>query len=758
MKHLLLVAAAAAPLILAGQVQAQDLIETAPSEGGDPARVADVVVVGQATYRNRSETVAPELVYDQQYFQRFEPLSVGDALRRVPSVTFLSDVLESDGARLRGLDPGYTQILIDGERVPGAGVDRSFFVDRIPAELIERVEVVRSASANRSGDAVAGAINIVLRDAMTLDGGYVRAGGLYYDDGEWAESLGATWGGAVGPGRLIVSANLQGRRSPKDKFSERFEEPGGTLDNVEVQTDVRDGRDYSFNANYQVPFLSGELELAGVFVRTDRYQDEDSWEYRDGIQDAANLASVNDNDLDILTDNLSLRGRWRGEMLGGETTLRLGYANISDEQEEFEGESEYLRDGTPFPDEDRYTADLTRVDILDEEWTGRISHERDLGAVTLEFGLDGSSQTRDSLIVEADRIRFNVPNAPGVRPIVPPFSGLAPVAGGDSVIEETRIDPWAMVSGEAGAVRWEAGLRYETTETAITEETAAPADRVRSSDYAELLPSAAIRWSLSEDDRITFSAARTVRRPRFDYLSPALLEEEVGDSDFIGNPELDPETALGFDLGYERRLGRRGVAGINVFYRNIDNLIELVNTGAEGSEGPGTFVYSVDNVGDGQVWGVELDLSTPLDALGLPDTGVFFNWSWLDSQVADFMGERRFNGQSDQVLSAGFTHDITAWQTAFGATYYHQGDAFDRVLAEEVRTSYGDNLELFVERRFAENVVLRLTGTNLLNASKDEIFDKFDNVADQLARDHDEYELESESAGPVWQATLRWTF
>jgi len=758
MNRSLLIAAAAAPMLLAGQTLAQEVIETARSEGGDPVSVADVVVVGHATYRNRSSETAPVLAYDQQYFQRFEPLSVGDALRRVPSVTFLSDVLESDGARLRGLDPGYTQILIDGERVPGAGVDRSFFVDRIPAELIERVEVVRSASANRSGDAVAGAINIVLRDAMTLDGGYVRAGGLYYDDGEWAESLGATWGGAVGPGRLIVSANLQGRRSPKDKFSERFEEPGGTLDNVEVQTDVRDGRDYSFNANYQVPFLSGELELAGVFVRTDRYQDEDSWEYRDGVQNQANLLSVNDNNLDILTDNLSLRGRWRGEMLGGETTLRLGYANISDEQEEFEGESEYLRDGTPFPDEDRYTADLTRVDILDEEWTGRISHERDLGAVTLGFGLDGSIQTRDSLIVEADRIRFNVPNAPGVRPIVPPFSGLAPVAGGDSVIEETRIDPWAMVSGNAGAVRWEAGLRYETTETTITDETAAPADRVRSSDYAELLPSAAIRWSLSEDDRISFSAARTVRRPRFDYLSPALLEEEVGDSDFIGNPELDPETALGFDLGYERRLGRRGVAGINVFYRDIDNLIELVNTGAEGSEGPGTFIYSVDNVGDGQVWGVELDLSTPLDALGLPDTGVFFNWSWLDSQVDDFMGERRFNGQSDQVLSAGFTHDITAWQTAFGATYYHQGDAFDRVLAEEVRTSYGDNLELFVERRFAENVVLRLTGTNLLNASKDEIFDKFDNVADQLARDYDEYELESESAGPVWQVTLRWTF
>ena len=128
----------------------------------------DIVVQGQIGYRNRVETTEPVLVYDTDYFQRFEPLSAGDALKRVPSVTFLSDVLESDGVRLRGLDPAYTQILINGEQVPGAGsssgaigngAETAFFVDRIPAELIERVEIVRSASANRSGDAMAGALS-----------------------------------------------------------------------------------------------------------------------------------------------------------------------------------------------------------------------------------------------------------------------------------------------------------------------------------------------------------------------------------------------------------------------------------------------------------------------------------------------------------------------------------------------------------------------------------------------------------------------
>ncbi|MBU2168764.1 MAG: TonB-dependent receptor plug domain-containing protein, partial [Alphaproteobacteria bacterium] len=182
MKLKLLVGAALAPVLAAGAAFAQD----AEYEGPVTA-VEDVIVTGQPAMRNRTDAVVPTLSYDLDYFQRFEPLTVGDALRRVPSVTFLSDVLESDGARLRGLDPGYTKILIDGEEVPGSGVDRSFFVDRIPAELIERVEVVRSSSANRSGDAVAGTINIVLRDALSLDGGYIRLGALMFPDSEYGE-------------------------------------------------------------------------------------------------------------------------------------------------------------------------------------------------------------------------------------------------------------------------------------------------------------------------------------------------------------------------------------------------------------------------------------------------------------------------------------------------------------------------------------------------------------------------------------------
>ena len=140
---------------------AQAMGATAQEDAQVIRSVEEIVVQGQIGYRNRSESTMATLEYGLDYIQRFEPLTAGDALKRMPSVTFLSDVIESDGVRMRGLDPGYTRVLINGEQVPGVNSDRSFFMDRIPAEMIERVEVVRSSSARRTGDAMAGTLNIL---------------------------------------------------------------------------------------------------------------------------------------------------------------------------------------------------------------------------------------------------------------------------------------------------------------------------------------------------------------------------------------------------------------------------------------------------------------------------------------------------------------------------------------------------------------------------------------------------------------------
>ena len=694
-----LAAALAAPVVFAQAATT--------TEAKNAPELERVEVIGEIVYRDRTEATAPVLSYDLEYFQRFEPLTVGDMLKRVPSVTFVSDVLEYDGVRLRGLDSGYTQILINGKRVPGAGLDRAFFVDRIPAEIVERIEIVRSASADRSGDAVAGALNIVLRDGYSIDGGYIRAGTTRFDDGEYESNVGVFWGGQALGGNVLLGANVQGRRNPKDKFSQRFDAPGGTLDNTEVQTDVRSGTDYAFNADYRAGVgETAELHLSGMFVRTDRIQDEDSTEYRSGLANNANLLTINNNDLDIRTDNYALGAGLKFTMAGGDTEIRLDRASITDEQFEFENEFEYLRDSNPFPEDDRFTRDVTDLRIDDTDTSGEVTHEREAGFGKIKFGLQATLKDRDTRILNATRYRVTIPNAPGVRPPIPgPAQPLSAAPGGVNTIEEQRYEPFVKLSGEQGALEWEAGLRYEYTDTEVNDRTVAANLARTETNYGFLLPSAHMRWNLDDGNRITASVARTMRRPDFNAISPALLEAEAGDNDVLGNPLLEAESAWGLDVGYERRLGAKGIFGMNLFYRDIKDLVELANTGLPGSEDDPSnraWIFQPRNTGDGQVWGAEFDLSTPLSGMGLDDTGVFVNYTWLDSEISDEFGKRRFNNQSNYVYNVGFIQELPTVAASFGVTFRKQGDAKSRVIGEEVVTSYDGDLEAFIEKRIGK--------------------------------------------------------
>lgn len=73
-------------------------------------------------------------------------------------------------------------------------------------------------------------------------------------------------------------------------------------------------------------------------------------------------------------------------------------------------------------------------------------------------------------------------------------------------------------------------------------------------------------------------------------------------------------------------------------------------------------------------------------------------------------------------------------------------------------TQYDGDLEAFIEKRFGDRMSLRLTGSNLLDASKVEAFNSFDTLQDQLDRDFDEFETETESSGRVYQLVLRYSF
>ncbi len=481
-------------------------------------------------------------------------------------------------------------------------------------------------------------------------------------------------------------------------------------------------------------------------MHTDRTETERSTEYEDPTTvDPADLVTLAEQFEDITQDNYTLSAALTQSFWRGETEFSVDYTRFSEDIIATETESEF----DPFPTIDDFGVTRTFSTTDDRLWTARLDHKRALGMLDLEFGVDYANKKREGHLSEAE---IGDPDEPFPAPEVLP--------AGFYTIEETRVDPFVMLSRTNGIFAWEAGLRYETTDSEVLD---LESGEGGSSTYEFLLPSAHVKINLSEDDRISLSAARTVRRPNFNQLSPARIEEQpTEDDDFVGNPSVKPESAWGFDVGYERRLGWMGVTGVNFFYRDITDLVELANTGLPSNSGDGS-VFTPTNVGDGQVWGIEFDFSAPLTLLGLPNTGLFLNYSWLNSSVADPVTgtDRRFNNQAESVFNIGLIQQLPAWGMSFGASYRKQGEAFARVAGETVTTTYDGDLEAFIEKRFGERFMVRLTGSNLLNASKDEIFYKWNTVDDQLSGDInalDEFELESEKAGPVFQLVVRVVF
>lgn len=742
MKPRLLIGAAVAPVLLAAAAAAQPTDDTSTQDGPVTA-LEEIVVTGDITFRNRTSEVNPTLSYDLEYFQRFEPVSVGEMLKRVPGVTFTSDVLEFDGVSMRGLPPGYTTILINGRRAPGGENDGSFFVDRIPAELVDSIEIIRSPRADQPSDGIAGALNIVLKEGAEIEGGLVRAGALINEDGEVRPSGSVAYAGNTENTSFWAGLNYQGRRNPKQKVSERFT-GDGELDNIELQEDTRDGVDVSANGEFTRRFSNGRLRFTGLAVDTDRDEDEVSLTFvDDGTGDFTELdeAEIEAERISQQTYALGMDGEF--DLAGGQLDFALGYSGYRDETE-----------ATVFAGDDEASAELDDfvvLDIADDEWSGGAAWTFRRTGMRLKVGLDALSKARDGSDVGFD-IEDGVIGDPD------------PAPGAVFTIEETRLDPYARLTLEPSP-QWtlDAGLRFETTDREVSSDLGS-----ESNTQEELFPSLHATWRPTPRDQFRASVARTQRRPDYDLLAPYLAFEEPGDEDALqGNPDLISETAYGLDAGYERRLGMVGVLGVNLFYRDVSDIIELTDTGEEIEDDGDLFnLYQPRNIGDGSTWGVEVDFSAPLDFVGLPDTGLFFNYTWLDSEVTDpFTGEKRaFRNQPSNVYNIGFIHTLTAWDASFGASLYDRDEGMESGLDELITVDYDPDLEAFVEKRFGERVVLRLAAINLLNKEKRENFLKYDgdSVAEILENRRngviDEIEAEREQSGVLYQVTLRATF
>lgn len=148
-------------------------------------RLGELVVTatrsGQAAALNQqqnADNISNVVAADQ--IGRFPDANIGDALKRLPGVTVALDQGEARFGSIRGTEPRFNAVMINGERVPSAEAEvRQVQLDLIPADMVQAIEVNKTLTPEMDADAIGGSVNVVtrasasdLRVSATLGSGY----------------------------------------------------------------------------------------------------------------------------------------------------------------------------------------------------------------------------------------------------------------------------------------------------------------------------------------------------------------------------------------------------------------------------------------------------------------------------------------------------------------------------------------------------------------------------------------------------------
>jgi len=345
----LFLAASGAALLIAGAASAQEA--SAPTVDADATAIDDIVVTGsRVPSRSRLDTLAPVDVVTAETLSNRGTTEFAAALAQtVPSLSFARPSANdgSDSIRpatLRGLSPDQTLVLVNGTRrhasalvnVNGTVGRGSAAVDlnAIPTGALDRVEVLRDgASAQYGSDAIAGVINLRLKEAREGGGASVTYGQYFTTvetaRGERDETDGRTvtasaWQGlGLGSdGYLTLSAEYL-NREPTNRSDL---DPRVTPNAVTARLGDPKVEQWTVFANAGKP-LNADWEAYGWAGYQDR--DSEGAAFPRLANNANNVPSIYPNGflpkIAINSQDLSLAGGVKGEIAGWSADFSLVY-------------------------------------------------------------------------------------------------------------------------------------------------------------------------------------------------------------------------------------------------------------------------------------------------------------------------------------------------------------------------------------------------------------------------------------------------
>lgn len=633
----------------------------------------------------RADSVTTRIVVGRGEILQFGDRSVTDVLKRLPGVTVTSSA-NGPEIRMRGLGTGYTQVLVNGSPTP-----QGFSIDSISPDTIERIEVLRAATAETGTQAIAGTINIVLKQAPTKPQTELKAS-LGTENSRPSYGMSATLGNTAGDFSYAVVATAD--RKETKQFTNLLW--GGTDSTGALSLQRAGYRDYRYTIDSvsivpRATWKLSETDTLSGDARLSRTQ-TNGVQLERIVTTLGELLPYTRTDLDVHAPVTSFRGnmQWTRLLDSGATfNAKLGLG--LDKKVSQANVNGFDQAGT-FDLQRRVTSRAEDKSVIS---TGKYATPL-TDAHDFSVGWDGTYARRNE-----DRIQYDI----------------FPQGGDPTSINETydaRVkrlalyaqDEWKasdQLSGYLG-LRWE-GLRTTSLGNVIS------SVHNSSSVISPLLQTV---WKVpgTEADRVRLALTRTYKAPLTSDLMPRRFvakNNTVVTPNYQGNADLRPELAWGLDAAYEATFPNAATLNVSAYGRSIDDVIRL-----EMYEQDGVWINRPINGGRATSYGFEIDGKTPLPSPFASVTlkgNLGLNWS----TVHDVPGpDNRLDQQVPLTANVGVEYAPADSKVSGGGSIGYQRGANVRI-SPTIWSQSGSShaLDVYGLWRFQSAAALRFSATNL---------------------------------------------
>ncbi|MDC3285718.1 TonB-dependent receptor [Flavobacteriaceae bacterium] len=462
--------------------------------------------------------------------------SASDVLDNVPSV----DVDVEGNVSLRGNEN--VRILIDGKPSALVGLSGTEALRQLPADAIERVEVVTSPSARYDAEGTAGILNIILRKGVAtgLNG-----------------SLNTTIGD---PTQYRIASNINFRTKKINFFTNlgyrNSSGPGNfltnlsTFENESVNSLRIEDRDFERNRNgYNINlgleyFLSNESSITGTYF----YRDSDNKNLSTNtiqVFDANNILEFSDvriQDEDEIdeTSQISLNYTNNLNSSGHKLTIDFQYSDSK------EIETAFIDDA--LASEKNITTENSKSTLIQSDYVLPIGEH-----MQFELGYRGDFQDLNSnfLVNRIPELDFNPSN--------------------NLIFKQNVNAIYSQFGNKISKFSYLLGLRTEITDVKVRLTNTNENFDYR---YTEVFPTINFGLERTDNQSFTLGYSRRLRRPRYWYLNP-FESRNSQNVIYKGNPGLIPTFTNSFDLGFLQKIGKLTLNS-SIYFQHSVNAIQRV--------------------------------------------------------------------------------------------------------------------------------------------------------------------------------------